>query len=79
MWYEVCLNNDNKNAYRVHSSRKRFTQNHEIWTDLLVVDSQAPAGPCQACLHLIGNPQHLDQTQDFSSILKAPLQSSPQP
>lgn len=58
----MCLNN-NKNAYRVNSSRKSFSQNHHIWTDFFVVHSQPPAGPCQACLHLISNPQHLDKTQ----------------
>uniref|UniRef100_A0A3Q3GK56 Uncharacterized protein n=1 Tax=Labrus bergylta TaxID=56723 RepID=A0A3Q3GK56_9LABR len=42
---------------KVRSSRKSFAQNHYIWTDFFMVYSQPPAGPRQACLHLISNPQ----------------------
>ncbi|TNN83727.1 hypothetical protein EYF80_005903 [Liparis tanakae] len=54
---------NNTKAYRVNASRKSFAQNHDIWTDFLVVHSQAAAGPRQAGLHLISNPQHLGKTQ----------------
>lgn len=60
------------NAYRVNASRKSFAQNHDIWTDFLVVHSQAPAGPCQAGLHLIINPQHLGKTQRTRVVVSKP-------
>lgn len=62
MWYdEAWLKNmeDYEDAYRVNSSWKSFAQNHHIWMHFLVVYSETPPGPRQACLHLISNPQHL--------------------
>lgn len=57
-----------KNAYRVNSSRESFAQNHHIWTDFLVINSQPSAGSCQARLHLISNPQHLDKSHEHLGL-----------
>lgn len=62
-------------THGVDSSRQSFAQNHQIWTDPLVVHSQTPAGPGQARLHLVSDPQHLDESQRTSAVTsKAPRQ-----
>lgn len=65
-----------RKPYRVDSSGQSFAQNHHVWADLLVVHGQPPAGPRQARLHLVVDPQDLDPNRSFSGVPPNPGCSS---
>lgn len=65
-----------KTLYWVSSSRESFAKQHYIWADFLVVHSQSAACPRQSRLHLIGNPENLDETKCLNSYIPRPFLQS---